>query len=294
MIKNILIHTLICVTTLVSFNSVSQEKLPKLTGPYLGQKPPGMKAEAFAPGVISKGVWEVDGVFAPGMKEFYFTLDRGQDKNAVNTKFQPTVIGFRQQGNVWQKFVEFKRKGEVTFSPDGQRLFMAKKYKQRTQDGWSERKTLGPLIDNKQYGIMRLSSSAKQTYVFDDFKSGQIRLSTFSNGERQLPVPLGDNFNKGKAAHPYIAPDESYIIWDSKRAGGFGDADLYISFKQPDGDWGRAINMGSAVNSAQSDTFASVTPNGKYLMFNRKISDENYNVDIYWVDAKVIEKLKSN
>jgi len=31
-------------------------------------------------------------------------------------------------------------------------------------------------------------------------------------------------------AHPFIAPDEAYIIWDGERDSGYGDTDLYISF----------------------------------------------------------------
>jgi len=31
-----------------------QEDVPRLKGPYLGQKPPGMTPEVFAPGIVSK------------------------------------------------------------------------------------------------------------------------------------------------------------------------------------------------------------------------------------------------
>ena len=48
-----------------------QDAFPVLEGPYMGQKPPGLMAEPFAPGIISKDGWEIEGVFAPGMKEFY-------------------------------------------------------------------------------------------------------------------------------------------------------------------------------------------------------------------------------
>ena len=43
---------------------------PVLEGPYMGQTPPGMTAEVFAPGIVSTEAWEVEGVFAPGMDEF--------------------------------------------------------------------------------------------------------------------------------------------------------------------------------------------------------------------------------
>ncbi len=280
-------------TVLVSFCAMTNaanelHEFPILKGPLMGQKPPGMTAEVFAPGIISKEGWELEGVFAPGMKEFYFTT-RGKDgKSRV-------VIGFRQINNEWVKFFEIPRTGEVTFSPDGNVMYKAKGYKERVGDNWSETKSLGPMFDKKEYGIMRLSASANGTYVFDDYKSNdEIRISYLIDGKRQAPKKLGKVVNTGKwTAHPYIAPDESYLIWDSEREGGFGGSDLYISFKQQDGEWGSAINMGPEVNSDKWDAYASVTPDGKYILFNRGIDDDGNNIDVYWVDAKIIEKLRT-
>ncbi len=273
----------------ISNNSYSQDEFPVLKGPYMGQKPPGLVAEPFAPGIISKEGWEVEGVFAPGMKEFYFILDRATDAK----KFQPTVIGFRQKDNVWKKYIELPRRGETVFSPDGKRWHMAKGYKDRIGDGWSERKSLGPMFDRKDWGIMRLSASAKGTYVFDDYKSkDMIRISTIKDGIRQVPTKMSSVVNTGKwTAHPFIAPDENYLIWDSEREGGYGDTDLYISFKQKDGSWGTAINMGDKINSDKADFYASVTSDGKFILFNRGMDDKG-NIDIYWVDAQIIETLR--
>ncbi|KGJ99165.1 PD40 domain-containing protein [Thalassotalea sp. ND16A] len=269
----------------MSSSSYSHDEFPKLEGPYMGQKPPGMVAEPFALGIISKEGWELEGVFAPGMKEFYFTTNR---KSA-------TVIGFRQQNNVWKKYIEFPRSGEIVFSQDGKRMYMAKGYKDRIGDGWSERKSLGPMIDRKDWHIMRLSASTKGTYVFDEATregDGVLRYSRLINGEREEPKPLNKAINAGKwTAHPFIAPDESYLIWDSEVEGGFGGSDLFISYRQKDGSWGPAINMGDKVNSDKEDFYASVTPDGKYILFNRGMDDKG-NIDIYWVDAQIIETLK--
>lgn len=263
-------------------------QFPPLEGPYMGQDPPGMVAVPFAPGIISTKGWEVEGVFAPGMKEFYFTTSAGKSYPSV-------VIGFRMENNIWTKYLEFKRNGEPSFSPDGQRMHMAKGYKDRVGVGWSERKSLGPLFDRDDWGIMRLTASSHGTYVFDDYKSKDvIRISTIKDGERQPPVLMGPIVNSGEwTAHPFIAPDESYLIWDSEREDGFGDSDLYISFKEPDGSWGPAINMGAQVNTDKWEAFGSITSDGKYLLFNRGVDPENRNTDIYWVDASIIEQLRS-
>ena len=273
--------------SLISGTSFSQDEFPTLTGPYMGQKTPGLVAEPFAPGIISKQGWELEGVFAPGMKEFYFTKRAADDRKSI-------IVGFRQQNNEWKKYFEIPRRGEVSFSPDGKRMHMAKGYIDRVDDGWSALKKLGPMFDTKDFGIMRLSASANETYVFDDYKSSDIRISKVTDGKRQAPLEIDAEVNSGEwTAHPFIAPDESYLIWDSEREGGHGETDLYIRFKQADESWGPAINMGDKVNSDKADFFASVTPDGKYILFNRTITKEPLNIDIYWVDAQIIDKLRS-
>jgi Tol biopolymer transport system component len=274
--------------TFIDSNADEQRTFPELKGSLMGQKPPGMVAEPFAPGVISKSGWDIEGVFAPGMQEFYFTTRFGEGTPI-------TVTGFRQKNGVWKKYTQFKRQGEVTFSPDGRRMHMAEGYKDRKGDGWSERQSLGPMFDREDWGIMRLSASAKGTYVFDDYKSNDvIRISTIKDGKRQPPIKMRPEINSGEwTAHPFIAPDESYLIWDSEREGGYGDSDLYISFRQHDGSWGPAINMGEQVNSPGWDAYASVTSDGKYMLFNRTLVDGSDKTEIYWVDAKIIESLKA-
>lgn len=269
--------------------SQAQEGFPVLEGPYMGQSPPGNTAEVFAPGIVSTDSWELEAVFAPGMNEFYFVTDRGNYE-------RPTILGFRYDGSQWHRFIEMPRTGEPFISADGQIMHLAKGYRERTALGWSEVRSLGPMFERDDWGIMRLTASASGTYVFDDYKSGDvIRISTMVDGERQAPVELPDHINSGElTAHPFIAPDESYLIWDSEREGGYGGSDLYISFRQADGSWGPAINMGPQVNSDRSDFYGSVTPDGRFLMFDRTISgtDDDLNVDIYWVDAQIIENLR--
>jgi len=44
------------------------------------------------------------------------------------------------------------------------------------------------------------------------------------------------------ADHFFIAPDESYILFDSKRPGRQGGGDLYVCFRTPDGSWSEAVS----------------------------------------------------
>ena len=56
-----------------------------------------------------------------------------------------------------------------------------------------------------------------------------------------LPEKLSDAVNDEGCFRPYIAPDESYIIFDreesDKNIGNHDEEDLYISFRGKDGSW---------------------------------------------------------
>lgn len=252
---------------------------PNLTGSYLGQRPPGSTAEVFAPGIVSTELYELFSAFTPDMKEFYFVRYDADDK--------PSMIVYTYEDNRWNKSITGPRVGEPFISPDGKTMHLGRKYMERTDTGWSEVKSLGTPYEDMP--IMRLTTSKKGTYFFDTAGEEPIRYSILTGGKRGDPQTLDIDLGMHNA-HPWIAPDESYLIWDDQREEGYGGADLYISFRQQDSSWGPAINMGDKINSDESDSYATVTPDGKYMLFNRKI-DEN-NVDIYWVDAEIIETLR--
>ena len=253
-----------------------------MESPYLGQKQPGLTPKIFAPGMVSTEHRDLSGFFTPDMKEFYFTR-----KDLKTGKW--SLVVFKFKNNRWRESVVGPRVGRPIIAPDGMTMHLGKHYIERTEFGWSEVKSLGAIFNREDWGIMRLSSSIKGTYVFDDYKNNDvIRISTFKNGKREEPRLLGKEINTGKyTAHPFIAPDESYLIWDSERDGGYGDSDLYISFRQHNGSWGPAINLGDKINTSFGESGGYVTPDGKYLFFNGGSLE---NKDIFWVDAQIIER----
>ena len=265
-----------------------------IESPYLGQRPPGLIPERFAPGIVSTENWEVSGVFTPDLKEFYFIREVGEVEENKKQEF----VVFQYKNNRWQESVISARVGQPFISPDGKIMHLGRKYKERTEAGWSEIKSLGAPFEDIR--IMRLTVSSKGTYYFDEVGSsdgdGVIRYSRLIDGKREKPRPVSNEINTGKFnAHPFIAPDESYILWDSERDSGYGDSDIYISFRQQDGSWGDAINLGDKINTDAWEAGSRVTPDGKYLFFNRNMGSDKYeNVDIFWVDARIIETLKPN
>lgn len=270
----------------ISSKSYSQNDFPVLEDRYFGQKPPGLTSEIFAPDtpdmVSTEGYSKSGGKFTPDMKKFYFVRKGGKYEKR-------TLLVIQYKNHRWgsESVVPTNIIFPAFFSKDGDIMYSGNKYTERTDTGWSEIKSLGAPF--KDIRIMGISASSKGTYYFDfaEMKgNGYIRYSRLIDGKREKPQKLSKAINTGKwIAHPFIAPDESYLIWDAEKENGYGDNDLYISFRQKDGSWGAAINLGEKINTTFEESGGHVTPDGKYLMFNR-------NSKIHWVDAQIIENLR--
>jgi hypothetical protein len=282
-----LLSSLAMIFALAIAASASAKDNPVLSGAYLGQESPGNQPRVFGPGVISTKLYSYGGVFSPDMQRFYFLRQPEED-----AKIEFVVL--RNQYGQWHESLFDSRLGQPMFSPDGNLMHLGKRVRARTPEGWSDDISIGAAFE--EFEIMRMSSSLHGTYVFDEAGwpdgDGVLRYSRFTEGVRQPPENFPKQINAGTFnAHPFIAPDESYLLWDSRRDSGFGSSDIYISFRQDDGTWGKAINMGKDINTDGWDAAASVTPDGKYLFFHRL--NDHGNANMYWVSADIIEELRS-
>lgn len=279
-------------------------EFPVLKGPYLGQKPPGMIPEIFAPGIIStKEKYELNSVFSPQGDEFYYEISTTTPEEKKEGKYFYIIMVSKQINGIWTKpkMAPFSGKYstvDMCFSPDGNRLYFCSDranpwnslsnmhiwYVERSGLGWSEPKILGPPIYSAQGEEGQPTIAKNGTIYFRQDSKGSFDLyySRYVNGKYSKPVILGNAINtqyyEGK---PFIAPDESYLLFirygmPVSIDGGKG---LYISFKREDGSWTRAKNTNIY------GSLPKLTPDGKYFFFSR-------SRDIYWVDAKIIEELK--
>jgi hypothetical protein len=122
--KLILINCLLLIAVVLTF--AQQDKFPKLTGPYLGQKPPGMTPEIFAPGIISKDGVQSKLLVVPDGKEIIF-------KNMIMTGNSPSdrkssFVSIKMIDGVWglPSEIPFSTQyvnDEPALSPDGKKLF---------------------------------------------------------------------------------------------------------------------------------------------------------------------------
>jgi len=293
-----------CIPSLILFGQNSD--FPVLKGPYLGQKPPGSTPKVFAPGIISTEATEGGSPFSVDGRLFLFaragSANNGilfmEQKDGIWTK--PQLASFSAGGHDW----------DFSLAPDGNTVFVASGrptreggspvqnhriwVSERTNQGWSESRLL-PFPVNSGYHDSYPSVTEDGTLYFFSRRSGGLgdadiyRSKSVDNQYttvENLNVPINSEYSD---LDPFIAPDESYMIFCSTRSGGYGKADLYAAFRQSDDLWTQPVNMGKKVNSSYQEYIPSVTIDGKYFFFT---SNKSGNRDIYWVDAKIIEDLK--
>lgn len=107
----------------------------------------------------------------------------------------------------------------------------------------------------------------------------------FATFERQKGGVLSPEPGCMAGRHPCIAPDESFLIFDSYTIDPpGGHAHLFICFRQSDGSWGKAESLSKMLES-ERNIAASLSPDGKYLFFRAES-------DIYWISTKIFNQLK--
>lgn len=88
--------------------------------------------------------------------------------------------------------------------------------------------------------------------------------------------PLPDNINTGLETSASIykdpATDEESLLLSSSRAGtadnpNFGETDIYISRKLPNGKWSDPRNLGANINTGYKEEFPQFSEDGKILYF---------------------------
>ena len=272
---------------------------------YFGLKPPGIKPEKFAPHLISKPErHEFGSVFSKDGKAFFFGID---------TDGKAEIWVSKLLNGVWTEAEVLLSHPQYSFndpmlSPKEDRLYFIsdmpltgtgeKKdydiwYVESHEENWSPPINVGSSINSKanEYYIS-FSKDGSMYYASNfnldikDSKNYEVFRSQLLKGQYQNPVKLGNGINtKYYEADAFVSPDESYIIFSSIKPEGFGQGDLYISFKEKNGDWSPAKNMGDLINTEGHELCPFVTKDGKYLFFTSK-------QDIYWVDASILDKLR--
>jgi Tol biopolymer transport system component len=335
--RALLILILVSIPSSVTFGHNTEFGV--LKGPYLGQTPPRIEAELFAPDLLSAGGTELSIAFSPDGEEFSYSLKTHGERYGIETRgaFSRWFMMHSEMKNgQWSEPREYsfnpdRVEGYPFFSPDGKRLyfFSFRENRNRSKNSslpiWYVEKENAEWSNPRQIefegdfearrGPSYVTASANGNLYFGIFVegSGYIYMSEHRNGKYLRPERVSDAINDHGGNHPYIAPDESYMIFDDVRSeNSYGETDLFVSFRDKNGEWIPAENLGERVNTEYDERRPFVSFDGKYLFFAsdkikailpndpmtlgelRHLTDVPANGEwrIYWIDAAVIEDMR--
>ena len=274
---------------------------------YMNQVIPSNVALRFEPsGYLSDHTWRWHGapVFTPDGTEMYWSKYI-TESDTVETWYT------QQENGVWlppQKLVIDGIDGAINcpvFVSGDEGLYFLNVdgidftiYRAtRSESGWQNPISIDlPIPDGKKLGWSFTIAENRNIYFslwsLDGSESTKIYRSIYMNGSYNDLEEL-EALNTGTlgTGGPAIAKDESYIIFDSLIVGGTSQHDLYISYKNVDGDFSAPINLGPQINSDTEDSSATLSPDGMYLFFTTvKTSDLGYNP--YWIKMDEIDAFK--
>ena len=240
------------------------------------------KAEIFLTGLVSTGAYDRDGCFSPDMKYFYFSRILYDQQIILK-------ISKDNKGN-WKepKIAEFSgkyRDSSPFISPDGETLFFSSNrplnklnikpkdfdlyfIKKKKNSRWGKVKRFNHLINTTRGEYYPTVSKNGNLYFCThpetDITKIHIFKSEFKDGKYNQAIMLGNEINSNSLeVTPFIAPDESYLLFTSYRS---GNGDIYIS-NQKEGKWSKAKKLQGLVNSEWRDYCPSVSPDGRYFLF---------------------------
>ncbi len=246
--------------------------------------------------LFTRNIREGEGVNAPRQEDFYIS-------KKVNNVWQTAnpINSVNTLGN----------EGAPSLSADGEIMFFASCmelsgdygssdrkgygscdifYSQKINGRWAKPRNAGPVINTKNWETQPSFSSDGKTLYFirgtvtrEGIKNPDIYVSTIGNdGKFSEPTKLSENINTLEAEESvFIHPDNQTIYFSSEGHPGMGGLDIFMSKKQPDGSWGKALNLGYPINTSSDENSLLVDANGKLAYFASEREGGFGGLDIY-------------
>jgi hypothetical protein len=278
------------------------QSFPRLEGPYLGQKPPGLAPKPFATGVVTTDREEGCVGFARGGTVFLFQRFIERRCHTYITRLRDGVWTAPELIPFWETMAE---NGDFVISSDDRTMLYQVRSRTEsgpishiwraevTDTGWGGQAPLPPPVNSPHFESFASDTSGGALYFFSRRPGGKggfdLYRSASKDGTYAEPVNLASLNTEYDEWDPFVAPDESYIIFCSQKPGGLGRDDLYVSFKAKDGSWSAPVSLGDEINSPGSENRPSITRDGKYFFFT---STRNGTRDVFWVGAAYLDRFR--
>lgn len=182
---------------------------------------------------------------------------------------------------------------------DGKELVFTRRVNGRNEDFYYSKKKFGewdiaqPMegdINTEQNEGAQNISQDGQWLVFtgcnrrDGFGSCDLYISYLTPQGWSEAINLGGMINSDQwESQPCLSPDKKDLYFTSRRFGGYGGSDIYVSHLQPNGKWGEPENLGPSVNTPGDEQCPFIHADNQTLYFTSNYWPGYGDDDLFYV-----------
>lgn len=125
------------------------------------------------------------------------------------------------------------------------------------------------------------------------FTNGTLYMSKSENGTYTSKIQVDIPMDGVDIRDPCISPNDDYLIFSASASSNDQNSDLYVSFKDENGQWSQAQELDSNINTDAWEIAPYISPDEQFLFFSRRDHWQQATFsNTYWVSLEVIESLR--
>lgn len=206
---------------------------------------------------------------------FEFAVEYEKKNAGKNYVFAPANLGEKINSTESEYF--------PSLTIDGKELVFTRKVKHVNEDffsaqhinnEWNNVKPLGGNVNTPQNEGAQMISQDGQWLVFtgcsrpEGWGSCDIYISYLTAGGWSEALNLGGRINSDQwDSQPCLSPDKRDLYFASRRFGGLGGSDIYISHLLPSGKWSEPENLGPGINTKGDEACPFIHADNQTLYF---------------------------
>jgi outer membrane protein OmpA-like peptidoglycan-associated protein/tetratricopeptide (TPR) repeat protein len=163
----------------------------------------------------------------------------------------------------------------------------------QTPDGWSTPENLGDNINTEfREAGPSISPDKKDLYFSSNRPGGYGGFDLYvshhlPNGHWSAAENMGPVLNTvGDESTPFIHVDNQTLYFNSNGHPGYGNDDLFVSRRQPDGSWGKPENLGYPINTIDDEGTLVIASDGKTAYYSSDRAGGKGGYDIYTFEMR--------